>query len=72
VCRWERNFVRLPARHKELLASQPEKYARARQCIYSNSFFIQSMVRTLLVSVCVCACVRVCVRVCVCVCVFAK
>lgn len=44
VCRWEQNFARLPKHHQQLLANQPPKYARALQCIFSNHFFIQSMV----------------------------
>eukprot|EP00967_Tisochrysis_lutea_P107315 scaffold165409_cov15-Tisochrysis_lutea.AAC.1 len=44
VCRWQQNFAKLPKHHQEWLASQHHKYARALQCIYSNNFFILSMV----------------------------
>mmetsp|Transcript_27342 Transcript_27342/g.73946 ORF Transcript_27342/g.73946 Transcript_27342/m.73946 type:complete len:407 (+) Transcript_27342:25-1245(+) len=43
VCRWQQNFAKLPKHHQEWLASQHHKYARALQCIYSNNFFILSM-----------------------------
>lgn len=43
VSRWERNYDRLPDRHKALLSHHPAKCERARQCIKSNDHFIRSM-----------------------------
>ncbi|KAL6750018.1 N2227-like protein-domain-containing protein [Haematococcus lacustris] len=43
VSRWEFNYNRLPAAHKELLSSQPAKFAAARRCIHTNTFFIKAM-----------------------------
>jgi len=43
VARWERNYERMPERHRALLPHVPQKCARARQCVKSNEHFITAM-----------------------------
>eukprot|EP00195_Chlamydomonas_chlamydogama_P011198 CAMPEP_0202895146 /NCGR_PEP_ID=MMETSP1392-20130828/4405_1 /ASSEMBLY_ACC=CAM_ASM_000868 /TAXON_ID=225041 /ORGANISM="Chlamydomonas chlamydogama, Strain SAG 11-48b" /LENGTH=436 /DNA_ID=CAMNT_0049580059 /DNA_START=74 /DNA_END=1384 /DNA_ORIENTATION=- len=43
VARWEHNYQKLPNHHKFLLPSLPQKFAKARQNIYVNQFFIASL-----------------------------
>jgi hypothetical protein len=41
VGRWQRNFERLPARHKALLPDQPAKHTAALECIRANQQVIK-------------------------------
>ncbi|KAK9917794.1 hypothetical protein WJX75_008331 [Coccomyxa subellipsoidea] len=47
ITRWQDNFERLPAHHKELLANQPAKFVEARSCADANDRFFRSMIRCL-------------------------
>ncbi|KAK9823700.1 hypothetical protein WJX72_004761 [[Myrmecia] bisecta] len=45
VARWQRNYLQLSERHKALLPGQPAKFAAARQAVFSNTFFIKSLLQ---------------------------
>jgi len=47
INRWEYNYSRLSLPHQSLLAHLPPKIAAARQAVYQNSLFFNSLLQTL-------------------------